>query len=285
MGGKGNFRKAKLTAEMNDVLESGRKELEDFGIIVNQCKVEVGGSDKFDSTWRQAQAYNESLTEGMTTSVYIECKDDHRFISNDMSWDEPDTLFTAPKDIDNAKLFNEATWKRDLQEILDELTYGYSVSDFRAIPHFEEDSYFSIPESLTESRNPEHEKANKIIRKMRGYGELTDKEIQELKRVGIDPKKMTMDRWNDWQIIGPNGRKLTDMSDSLPRILKKTNNNFDIVGYLTKQHDDKEIDPVDALQPYRKEKEAIKKAGESERKAQERKQRAIQAAKEKHQKK
>lgn len=61
IGGKGNFRKAKLTSEMNRFLEMGREELENCGVVVNQYKVEVGGSDKFNSTWRQAQPYNESL--------------------------------------------------------------------------------------------------------------------------------------------------------------------------------------------------------------------------------
>lgn len=61
IGGKSNFRKAKLTSEMNRFLEMGREELENCGVIVNQYKVEVGGSDKFNSTWRQAQPYNESL--------------------------------------------------------------------------------------------------------------------------------------------------------------------------------------------------------------------------------
>ena len=60
-GGKSNFNKAKLTQEMEELKNSIENDLKDAGLVITQSKVEVGGSPKFDTTWRQAQKYNEDL--------------------------------------------------------------------------------------------------------------------------------------------------------------------------------------------------------------------------------
>lgn len=61
-GGKSNFNKAKLTKEMEELKNSIENDLKDAGLVITQSKVEVGGSPKFDTTWRQAQRYNEDFT-------------------------------------------------------------------------------------------------------------------------------------------------------------------------------------------------------------------------------
>lgn len=60
-GGKSNFNKAKLTQEMEELKNSIENDLKDAGLVITQSKVEVGGSPKFNTTWRQAQKYNEDL--------------------------------------------------------------------------------------------------------------------------------------------------------------------------------------------------------------------------------
>lgn len=62
IGGKSNFNKAKLTQEMEELKNSIENDLKDAGLVITQSKVEVGGSPKFNSTWRQAQRYNEDFT-------------------------------------------------------------------------------------------------------------------------------------------------------------------------------------------------------------------------------
>lgn len=61
IGGKSNFNKAKLTQEMEELKNSIENDLKDAGLVITQSKVEVGGSPKFNTTWRQAQKYNEDL--------------------------------------------------------------------------------------------------------------------------------------------------------------------------------------------------------------------------------
>lgn len=61
IGGKSNFNKAKLTQEMEELKNSIENDLKDAGLVITQSKVEVGGSPKFDTAWRQAQKYNEDL--------------------------------------------------------------------------------------------------------------------------------------------------------------------------------------------------------------------------------
>lgn len=61
IGGKSNFNKAKLTQEMEELKNSIKNDLKDAGLVITQSKVEVGGSPKFNTTWRQAQKYNEDL--------------------------------------------------------------------------------------------------------------------------------------------------------------------------------------------------------------------------------
>lgn len=61
IGGKSNFNKAKLTQEMEELKNSIKNDLKDAGLVITQSKVEVGGSPKFDTAWRQAQKYNEDL--------------------------------------------------------------------------------------------------------------------------------------------------------------------------------------------------------------------------------
>lgn len=59
-GGKADFTKAKLTAGMKKLQEYVVNQLKSAGIKVFQSKVEIGGSSKFNSVWRQAQEYNDS---------------------------------------------------------------------------------------------------------------------------------------------------------------------------------------------------------------------------------
>lgn len=61
IGGKSNFNKAKLTQEMEELKNSIENDLKDASLVITQSKVEVGGSPKFNTTWRQAQKYNEDL--------------------------------------------------------------------------------------------------------------------------------------------------------------------------------------------------------------------------------
>lgn len=58
-GGKKDFNKAKLTEGLKKLQDYVVSQLISAGIVVNQSKVEVGGSSKFNSTWRQAQSYND----------------------------------------------------------------------------------------------------------------------------------------------------------------------------------------------------------------------------------
>ena len=58
-GGKKDFNKAKLTEGLKKLQDYVVSQLKSVGIVVNQSKVEVGGSSKFNSTWRQAQSYND----------------------------------------------------------------------------------------------------------------------------------------------------------------------------------------------------------------------------------
>ena len=60
-GGKTDFTKAKLTTGMKKLQDYVVNQLTSAGIRVFQSKVEIGGSSKFNSVWRQAQAYNDSL--------------------------------------------------------------------------------------------------------------------------------------------------------------------------------------------------------------------------------
>ena len=62
-GGKKAFNKAKLTAEMNQFKNNIVADIKAAGIKVVQSKLELGGLDKFESTWRQAQAYNDSVKD------------------------------------------------------------------------------------------------------------------------------------------------------------------------------------------------------------------------------
>jgi hypothetical protein len=59
-GGKSDFTKAKLTTNLKKLQEYVVNQLKSAGIKVFQSKVEIGGSSKFNSVWRQAQAYNDS---------------------------------------------------------------------------------------------------------------------------------------------------------------------------------------------------------------------------------
>ena len=58
-GGKKDFNKAKLSEGLKKLQDYVVSQLKSAGIVVNQSKVEVGGSSKFNSTWRQAQSYND----------------------------------------------------------------------------------------------------------------------------------------------------------------------------------------------------------------------------------
>lgn len=58
-GGKKDFNKAKLTEGLKKLQDYVVSQLISAGIVVNQSKVEVGGSSRFNSTWRQAQSYND----------------------------------------------------------------------------------------------------------------------------------------------------------------------------------------------------------------------------------
>lgn len=58
-GGKKDFNKAKLTEGLKKLQDYVVSQLKSVGIVVNQSKVQVGGSSKFNSTWRQAQSYND----------------------------------------------------------------------------------------------------------------------------------------------------------------------------------------------------------------------------------
>lgn len=60
-GGKKDFTKAKLTEGMRKLQSYVENQLLSTGIKIYQSKVEVGGSSKFNSIWRQAQSYNDSL--------------------------------------------------------------------------------------------------------------------------------------------------------------------------------------------------------------------------------
>lgn len=62
-GGKKAFNKAKLTTEMNQFKNGIVADVKAAGIKVVQSKLELGGLDKFESTWRQAQVYNDSVKD------------------------------------------------------------------------------------------------------------------------------------------------------------------------------------------------------------------------------
>lgn len=59
-GGKSDVNKAKLTEGLKKLEQYVVNQLKSAGIRVNQSKVEVGGSSKFNSVWRQAQSYNDA---------------------------------------------------------------------------------------------------------------------------------------------------------------------------------------------------------------------------------
>lgn len=59
-GGKKDFNKAKLSQGMKNLENQVVNALKSAGIKVSQSKVEIGGSSKFNSIWRQAQSYNDS---------------------------------------------------------------------------------------------------------------------------------------------------------------------------------------------------------------------------------
>ena len=138
------------------------------------------------------------LTEAVTNVVKIECTVEpfnKCFIADGFDWEDTDTLWTAPGDIDNAKLFPEYGWEEELQEILDECTDGsFTVDDFIVHDHFEE--------SLTEARNPENAEVNAIIRKHLGKkSKITKKEQAVLDKYGI-----SRDEYGEF--VGPNGKRL-----------------------------------------------------------------------------
>lgn len=70
-GGKKDFNKAKLTEGLKKLQDYVVSQLISAGIVVNQSKVEVGGSSKFNSTWRQAQSYNDESVKD-TDPVKVE---------------------------------------------------------------------------------------------------------------------------------------------------------------------------------------------------------------------
>ena len=69
-GGKSDVNKAKLTEGLKKLEQYVVNQLKSAGIRVNQSKVEVGGSSKFNSVWRQAQSYNDASRISDTLSNY-----------------------------------------------------------------------------------------------------------------------------------------------------------------------------------------------------------------------
>ena len=93
----------------------------------------------------------ESLDEDKTNLVYVELNDNPgTFVSKEIfDIDDSDYLFT--NNIDNVALFNNSSWKEDLQELLDNYSNGYTVDDFKVYTHFDE--------SLREDVDPSDHKA------------------------------------------------------------------------------------------------------------------------------
>ena len=73
-GGKKDFNKAKLTEGLKKLQDYVVSQLKSAGIVVNQSKVEVGGSSKFNSTWRQAQSYNDSSVKDYDLTNFLALK-------------------------------------------------------------------------------------------------------------------------------------------------------------------------------------------------------------------
>lgn len=73
-GGKKDFNKAKLTEGLKKLQDYVVSQLKSVGIVVNQSKVEVGGSSKFNSTWRQAQSYNDSSVKDYDLTNFLALK-------------------------------------------------------------------------------------------------------------------------------------------------------------------------------------------------------------------
>lgn len=73
-GGKKDFNKAKLTEGLKKLQDYVVSQLKSAGIVVNQSKVEVGGSSKFNSTWRQAQSYNDSSVKDFDLTNFLALK-------------------------------------------------------------------------------------------------------------------------------------------------------------------------------------------------------------------
>ena len=73
-GGKKDFNKAKLTEGLKKLQDYVVSQLISAGIVVNQSKVEVGGSSKFNSTWRQAQSYNDSSVKDYDLTNFLALK-------------------------------------------------------------------------------------------------------------------------------------------------------------------------------------------------------------------
>ena len=172
---------------------------------------------------------DESLIEAVTNAVKIECAVEpfnKCFIADGFDWEDSDTLWTAPGDIDNARLFDEYNWEEELQEILDECTDGsFTVDDFIVHDHFEE--------SLTEARNPENDEVNAAIKRYlasdKAYIPKKDRDLFD--RYGITPGKFQrkLGRYMD----GSNGEVIS--ADYVDMV----HPDYDLAGDLTKKKPDK----------------------------------------------
>lgn len=66
-----------------------------------------------------SEYFDELLNEAITNAVYVELKDDGRYISKEIyDYSDPDFLFTD--NFDDRAFFDRYTWESDVQELLDE---------------------------------------------------------------------------------------------------------------------------------------------------------------------
>lgn len=130
--------------------------------------------------------------------------------------------------------------------------------------------------SLHEARNPENIKINRFISNL---GKINDdavfnkEETKFLEKAGI---KVEYNDFYGFILTGPNGNVLTSQ-EIFDWATSKRHNAFDFYNYLTskKSAASSPEDELDSLQPYRNEKEQIKKSNAEIRRAQNRKEKAI----------